>query len=64
MNETATITVIADHSEHTFNATITSKFLHCGRTFYEYALPTDAPTAVRSDHRRGFTSVPATRVTF
>jgi len=64
MNKTATITVLADHALHTFVATLTREYVHCGHTFYEYAMPADAPLAVRSDYARGFTSVPAIRVRF
>jgi hypothetical protein len=64
MNKTATITAIAGHKDFTFTGTITGKYTHCRTTFYEFALPDDAPATLRASYRRGFTSVPATRVTF
>ena len=64
MNAKAVVTVIAGHVEHTFTATITDGYTFHGHTFYEYALPTDAPAAVRIDYLHGFTSVPASRVVF
>ena len=64
MNKTATITAIAGGKDFTFTGTITGQYKHCSTTFYEFALPTDAPAALRASYRRGFTSVPATRVTF
>jgi len=64
MNKTATITAIAGGKDHTFTGTITGKYTHCATTFYEFALPTDAPTSLRASYRRGFTSVPASRVKF
>jgi len=64
MNKTATVTVLADHALHTFTTTLMSEYVHCGHTFYEYALPVDAPAVVRHDYALGFTSVPAIRVRF
>jgi len=64
MTKTATITAIAGHKDHTFTGTIIGEYVHCGTTFYEFALPADAPAALRASYRRGFTSVPSTRGVF